>query len=944
MNHSKQNCLLHVNSKYYTIIYVIIVILICIGCDHSLENAIEHSDNNKTEILKVLDHYKKEKNSLKYEAAQFLIKNMLYNYCNDGAAIDEFDSLYQTTFNISNNNRTKYLNEGLEKIDFSNCNTIIDINNIKADYLINMIDYACDTWEKSSWSKNYDKSIFFNYVLPYRLSEEKISYWHQTIDSEFPLLKKDIVVTRRGRQYEAEDAHLHGCNIINADGASKTKAILLTNKKSKVTFNIQSNRDTRKRLIIKYTSISKEICATIKVNGLIQDTIYLSPTRNIETYGEKWFNKELPIKKGKNTISICSLKDTLGIDYIQLGPIERYTQDFLRDFSTGFYRISNKKTHHYITFDTVSAFINKPVKLLPLSSTDSLQYVRLDYQGYPMWKICSYKQDSIDLCLEIKFGTAGTLSPDSLITQNAFDNRPFQHWVFFPLGNDYYRIMNKHSGMFLEAKIDKRSGKEQLVQNPYSNTDSQRWHLSKIDYQKQINCSYIIGSAVSEALKIYDIAHQFEFFTYDEDLTPKASSIIKNKLGKCNDEANFMVYLCRHLGIPSTIDFTPHWGNRSNGHSWSVILNPDGKSTTFYMGNVPGDTANYFHPYKKPKVFRKQFQLNKEISKDFIHEHEIPSLFQYAKFTDVTDEYYATTDVEINVPKKYNKRKIAYICVFDNHEWVPVFYGKINNGDVKFKSMGRGIVYIAAIFKDNTIQPFGNPFLINNNGIIKEIKANPKKLQTMIITRKYPFMGAQDYFNSRMNGGQFQASNDLSFSKYSLLHTHHGITNGNWYEIPIKDKKTYKYVRYFGAKGSFCNINELEIYDKNQNKIEGKIIGTEGEPSTPKERVFDGDILTGFGAYSPDGNWVGLEFATPISFSKIRYIGRNDGNCIEIGDHYVLYYWGNNQWICLGEKTAEKNKLLFEKVPSEGLYIIKDVTKGVEERIFTYKNGKQIWW
>ena len=81
---------------------MIIVLLICIGCDHSLENAVEYSDNNKTEILKVLDHYKKDKNSLKYEAAQFLIKNMLYNYCNDGAAIDEFDSLYQTTFNISN--------------------------------------------------------------------------------------------------------------------------------------------------------------------------------------------------------------------------------------------------------------------------------------------------------------------------------------------------------------------------------------------------------------------------------------------------------------------------------------------------------------------------------------------------------------------------------------------------------------------------------------------------------------------------------------------------------------------------------------------------------------------------------------------------------------------------------------------------------------------------
>ena len=127
--------------------------------------------------------------------------------------------------------------------------------------------------------------------------------------------------------------------------------------------------------------------------------------------------------------------------------------------------------------------------------------------------------------------------------------------------------------------------------------------------------------------------------------------------------------------------------------------------------------------------------------------------------------------------------------------------------------------------------------------------------------------------------------------------------------------------------------------------MEGTIIGTEGEPGTKKERVFDGNILTGFGGNSPDGNWVSLELEKPTQISRIKYIGRNDGNCIEIGDDYELYYWSTDgDWELLGSQKATSNALHFSNIPSGGLYILKDITKGVEERIFTYENGKQVWW
>ena len=273
-----------------------------------------------------------------------------------------------------------------------------------------------------------------------------------------------------------------------------------------------------------------------------------------------------------------------------------------------------------------------------------------------------------------------------------------------------------------------------------------------------------------------------------------------------------------------------------------------------------------------------------------------------------------------------------------------VFYGKIKHGSVTFKSMGRGIMYMMALYEDGKTVPFGNPFYVGYDGIVRDVVESSDKSQTMTLYRKYPFMGEQDYFNSRMSGGQFQGSNNADFAQTTLLHIHQGITNGNWYDVSVENEKKFRFLRYIGPKGSFCNINELEFFDNHGRKISGNVIGTEGEAWGKKENVFDGNILTGFGALSPDGNWVGLELPIATKVSRIRYIPRNDGNCIESGDEYVLYHWGNGDWQELESQVAKGNDLIFNNVPSGGLYVLSDITKGSEERIFTYSNGKQVWW
>ena len=774
-------------------ICLVIAILIVVSCDKDLNKALDAAGNNRAELEKVLSHFENDSAPLKYKAARFLIENMPEQYYYIGQAIDAYDSLYLATAGESQNIRTKSFDDNAKQLYEMPSKIAYDLKNMKADYLIKAIDEVCNIWNSSPWHEEYDESLFFEYVLPYRINHESIQDWKRTIKDEYPILTEDYVITRRGFQMEAEQAMSQGCEIKDYNGAVGHQVQMMFKDKSSVSFTIYSERLTHKRLIVKYSTTVHQMKAVITVNGEFFDTLRLAPTRNIESFVEKWFNMALPIKKGENIICISNVTDTLCLDYIQLGAVENFKKEDIIDFSNNYYTIVNKKTQHCISYDTIKTNKENIIELKPLNTNDSTQMLRLDYLGYSLWKIGYYKRDSLDMILNMEFGTPRTLSADSVVTADRYVKKPFQQWIFFPIGDDCYRIMNKHTGMFLDSRVDS-SGRELLVQNTFSVKDSQVWKLNIRGKKTYDDSFFKVNSAFSEAMKVFDLTHQFEYYIYGSNYPTNPSLLFQTKSGKCADETCFSVYLSRYLGIPSAYDFTPHWGNRSSSHSWSVLIGNDGKSVPFFAGNVPGDTLHYFYSYIKPKVFRYRFSVNKNILNDLKYERSVPELFLSPHFTDVTDEYCKTSDIVRPVPEEYKKNRVAYICVFDNRNWVPVDYGMIRGDEVKFKSMGRGIMYMAGVYEDGVIVPFGNPFYITNSAEVKDVSINEKKTITLKLLRKYPFMGAQDFFNSRMDGGQFQASENSDFSDSTILYVHKGITNGNWYNIPVKDKRSYKYL------------------------------------------------------------------------------------------------------------------------------------------------------
>lgn len=80
---------------------------------------------------------------------------------------------------------------------------------------------------------------------------------------------------------------------------------------------------------------------------------------------------------------------------------------------------------------------------------------------------------------------------------------------------------------------------------------------------------------------------------------------------------------------------------------------------------------------------------------------------------------------------------------------------------------------------------------------------------------------------------------------------------------------------------------------------------------------------------------------------KLQKLNRGDLSWVKKDEQYSLYLWRNeNHWEMFKTQICVKDSTInFTKVPSGGLYRLIRVNGNRRlERIFTYENGKQVWW
>jgi hypothetical protein len=455
---------------------------------------------------------------------------------------------------------------------------------------------------------------------------------------------------------------------------------------------------------------------------------------------------------------------------------------------------------------------------------------------------------------------------------------------------------------------------------------------------------FAFASALNAKIKSF-ISTNRTLWQYPFDM--KVSTMEKGRRGACRHLVNYEAMVMRANGVPVGIDYLPLWGTVDKGHEWNTVLLEDGKYYPFDAAQTPfGGLSGY--PYRFAKVYRKTF-APQDVKLPPKQEAPYSLLDRYR--LDVTQEYTKTFDISVPIENIYTDQQTALLCTYRTSDWGVQDWGFIKGKTVQFKNIGANIVYIVRFSKNNRYQYGSNPFILDGKGRMHFIRASAQKKQSMELLRKYPSFPSNDSNMLSMRGGRFQVANKADFSD--------SITVAVVAQAPTKIelinlsvKKQYRYFRYATPVGQKANVAELEVYGRTGNAQQVKQLTGEaiGYPKLAKEtgfgfdRVFDQDLETFFTTEKKDTSWVGLDFKKPVLLDKLRYCPRSDTDFILEGNTYELCYWELGKWISMGKKVAIGQSIVYTGVPSNALYILHNVSKGNEERIFTFENGKQVWW
>lgn len=170
--------------KILIISFIAVIAFSCATPKHpeNVNNVLELADKNKAELEKVFDNYKNAEDSLKLQAAYFLIGNMgnKHSYVSFVLVDSSENVLPFDVLEYENYNKLLDAWDTLETqygpIHFMRDKYIKDYETITSDYLIQNIDLAFEAW-KRPWTKHLNFNQFCEYILPYRGSNEPLEEW-----------------------------------------------------------------------------------------------------------------------------------------------------------------------------------------------------------------------------------------------------------------------------------------------------------------------------------------------------------------------------------------------------------------------------------------------------------------------------------------------------------------------------------------------------------------------------------------------------------------------------------------------------------------------------------------------------------------------------------------------------------------------------------------------
>lgn len=303
--------------------------------------------------------------------------------------------------------------------------------------------------------------------------------------------------------------------------------------------------------------------------------------------------------------------------------------------------------------------------------------------------------------------------------------------------------------------------------------------------------------------------------------------------------------------------------------------------------------------------------------------------------------------MEVELYDDVESGRFVYLSVFDNQDWSIVHWGTRHGRKATFRDMARNVVYMPVHYsEENGTVPAGDAFLLDPQGNIHKMTADTTQRTTVEVKRKFRDVRSNQFLQGVI-GGKFQVANQEDFSDSLTIHVIPHLKDNKFHVVHPRYTGEYRYFRYLSPDWSRGNMAELYTFNAAGDTLKHKrLMGNfHVRPWCGPENLFDGNVLSFYDSHDVYGVWYGWELEQPENVARIVFLPRNDDNFIREGEEYELFYWNHGTWMSLGRKTGNFEAVLkYDNVPAQALFRLHNRTKGSEERIFTYEDGKQIWW
>ncbi len=381
-----------------------------------------------------------------------------------------------------------------------------------------------------------------------------------------------------------------------------------------------------------------------------------------------------------------------------------------------YFLISNMEGHSYVEY------------ALRDTTGKEIDFDALDYPDYDAlvagWDTLESRYGTLDFKKKETINDLDTITSDFLINQidyafRAWREKPWAKGLSF--------------GQFCEYILPYRGSNE-----PLESWREFFWKKYKDIEKKMSNPSDPIEAAklINDDIKSwFTFDPRFYYHPTDQGL----SGMLVNKKGRCEDMTNLTIYAMRANGLAVTSDYTPAWANIGNNHAWNAILTSNGEVIPF-MG-AEANPGEYRLAHKLAKVYRKMFDKQKEnLIFQERKQKEVPGWLSGKSYIDVTASYIDVCDVEIEFERGIpDSVDIAYLCVFNSGEWIPIHWGRIKEGKAVFTDMGKEIAYLPALYLNGEVVPYSEPFILQNDCNIKEFQPEEQKTITVELFSTKPF-------------------------------------------------------------------------------------------------------------------------------------------------------------------------------------------------------------